>query len=310
MITVTVVEPHALIRLGIQQLLEKLDPNIVCVGIDYDGLHQNDLHDQATDLMLLSVPTVYSEMLQLVDAARNSHNPTRILLLSDAQTLPYSLLNLPSNLAGYISKHSSPHALVSAVSLVLAGGTCFPAPDHTPAPDGEPDEAFLMQRRWYDHQSIPAQHIQMPEVANPLAPITSFQSTPAAAQASQPPPASPVTRPVILPPELVSQESRLLNVTPRQYEVLVLLARGYPLKKVSRELNISLATAKTHTEALYQRLSVNNRNAAVYSAITKGATLGWYEADSKQSPATQDLPTAPFSGAAQSHGSSAKEHDA
>ena len=66
----------------------------------------------------------------------------------------------------------------------------------------------------------------------------------------------------------------MLRLTPRQYEVLVLLAKGYPLKKISRELNISVATAKTHTEALYQRLSVNSSNAAVYAAISKGATLG------------------------------------
>ncbi|MER1965811.1 hypothetical protein [Castellaniella sp. FW104-7G2B] len=44
-----------------------------------------------------------------------------------------------------------------------------------------------------------------------------------------------------------------------------------------------MATAKTHTEALYQRLSVNSRNAAVYAAISRGATLGWH--DPRMSPA-------------------------
>lgn len=67
----------------------------------------------------------------------------------------------------------------------------------------------------------------------------------------------------------------MLGLTPRQYEVLVLLAKGYPIKTVGRQLNISVATAKAHTESLYQRLDVRNRNAAVYAAIAKGATLGW-----------------------------------
>jgi len=40
-------------------------------------------------------------------------------------------------------------------------------------------------------------------------------------------------------------------------------------------MNISAATAKAHAEALYQRLDVNSRNAAVYKAISRGATLGW-----------------------------------
>lgn len=72
----------------------------------------------------------------------------------------------------------------------------------------------------------------------------------------------------------VVDEAELLGITPRQYEVLVLLAQGYPLKTVSKQLNISVATAKTHTESLYQRLNVRSRNAAVYAAMKRGATLG------------------------------------
>lgn len=71
------------------------------------------------------------------------------------------------------------------------------------------------------------------------------------------------------------EEAKLLGLTPRQYEVLVLLAKGYPLKTVGKHLNISVATAKAHTETLYQRLDVHNRNAAVYTAVSRGATLGW-----------------------------------
>ncbi|WP_353172190.1 response regulator transcription factor [Paracandidimonas soli] len=71
------------------------------------------------------------------------------------------------------------------------------------------------------------------------------------------------------------RECEKLGLTPRQYEVLVLLARGYPMKTIGSMLNISVATAKAHTEMLYQRLDVHSRNAAVYTAISRGATLGW-----------------------------------
>lgn len=54
-----------------------------------------------------------------------------------------------------------------------------------------------------------------------------------------------------------------------------MLSKGYPIKTVGRAMNISAATAKAHAEALYQRLDVNSRNAAVYKAILRGATLGW-----------------------------------
>lgn len=74
---------------------------------------------------------------------------------------------------------------------------------------------------------------------------------------------------------LATTEAQMLGITARQYEVLVLLARGYPLKAVSRQLNIAIATAKAHTESLYQRLDAHSRNQAVYMAISHGATLGW-----------------------------------
>lgn len=74
-------------------------------------------------------------------------------------------------------------------------------------------------------------------------------------------------------------EAKMLRITPRQYQVLVLLGRGYPIKTISRHLNISISTAKAHRETLYQRLDVNNRSEAVYTALARGATLGWDQND-------------------------------
>jgi DNA-binding NarL/FixJ family response regulator len=62
-------------------------------------------------------------------------------------------------------------------------------------------------------------------------------------------------------------EAEMLQITPRQYEVLVLLARGYPIKTVSRMLNISVATVKSHACTLYQRLKVR-KGEAVYAACS------------------------------------------
>lgn len=78
-----------------------------------------------------------------------------------------------------------------------------------------------------------------------------------------------------VPPDHARAESTMLGLTPRQYDVLVLLARGDALKTIARRLNISVATAKAHTEGLYQRLDVYSRNAAVYVARARGAGLGW-----------------------------------
>jgi len=74
----------------------------------------------------------------------------------------------------------------------------------------------------------------------------------------------------------IAEGAQLLQLTPRQYEVLVLLARGHPIKTISRMLNISVATTKTHACTLYQRLHVRNKGEAVYTALKRGATLEWH----------------------------------
>ena len=81
--------------------------------------------------------------------------------------------------------------------------------------------------------------------------------------------------PIAGAPPAQQHENEVLGLTRRQYEVLVLLARGYTLKAIARDLNIAVATAKVHAETVYQRLQVHNRNEAVYAAISRGATLGW-----------------------------------
>jgi len=82
-------------------------------------------------------------------------------------------------------------------------------------------------------------------------------------------------------PDLIG-EARLLQLTPRQYEVLVLLSQGYPIKTVSRMLNISVATVKSHVALIYQRLQVRNKTEAIYAARQRGARL---EADRRESRA-------------------------
>ncbi|HEU0231529.1 MAG TPA: response regulator transcription factor [Burkholderiaceae bacterium] len=282
MATVIVVEPNALLRLGILQLVQKMTFDITGEGIDYAQLFNGMPNQQGMDLMLLSVPDAYDRMVELVNAAQQGYSPRRILLLSDTPILPYSLLNLPPVLGGYISKYSSPDVLTAAITLVLAGGKCFPSPDLAIHPEqreseSHPPAGAAPRRRWYD-KGLPPPKLLSGETQpdNLLTPAEPRQM-----RGSDHPPTVPFEagEPQPLSPSLIASEAEMLSLTPRQYEVLALLARGYPIKSVSRELNISVATTKAHTETLYQRLSVHNRNAAVYAAFSRGATLGWRKAD-------------------------------
>ncbi len=70
-----------------------------------------------------------------------------------------------------------------------------------------------------------------------------------------------------------NNDCALLGLTQRQYEILVLLSRGHPVKTISRMLGISEATTKAHINALYRRLEVRSRTEAVFVATQRGAML-------------------------------------
>ena len=64
--------------------------------------------------------------------------------------------------------------------------------------------------------------------------------------------------------ELVrSTDSELLDLTPRQVAVARLLASGLPNKEIGEQLRISTHTVRRHLEAVYRRLKVRNRAAAI-----------------------------------------------
>ena len=64
-----------------------------------------------------------------------------------------------------------------------------------------------------------------------------------------------------------------LGLTPRQMEVMALLAQGKPNKVISRELGLSEGTVKTHAAAIFRRLRVSNRTQAVLALNRLGIKL-------------------------------------
>jgi DNA-binding NarL/FixJ family response regulator len=60
------------------------------------------------------------------------------------------------------------------------------------------------------------------------------------------------------------------NLSAREIEVLQLVAKGSSNKEVGKALHISTATVKTHLIHIYSKLGVDDRTAAVTTAIEKG----------------------------------------
>ena len=67
---------------------------------------------------------------------------------------------------------------------------------------------------------------------------------------------------------MIATEADLLKLTPRQREVLSLLARGMSNKEIARALQIADATTKINMAALLRALGVRNRTEAAFKAAS------------------------------------------
>lgn len=61
-----------------------------------------------------------------------------------------------------------------------------------------------------------------------------------------------------------------VRLTPRQHQVLRLMAAGGTAESIARQLFVSLHTVKKTSEALYQRLGVHTQGAAVDTGYQLG----------------------------------------
>ena len=63
------------------------------------------------------------------------------------------------------------------------------------------------------------------------------------------------------------------QLTPRQRELLNLVAAGHTNTQIARSLGVSQATVRTHLEHIYGRLHVSSRTAAVTRAFPDKAVV-------------------------------------
>jgi DNA-binding NarL/FixJ family response regulator len=72
---------------------------------------------------------------------------------------------------------------------------------------------------------------------------------------------------------LAAVESRTLRrfqLTEREIEVLILVARGYENQRIAEELHISARTARTHVSNILEKLGLTNRTQATLFALRLG----------------------------------------
>ena len=64
--------------------------------------------------------------------------------------------------------------------------------------------------------------------------------------------------------------SQIADLTPREIEILGLIARGNPTKVIARRAGIAPKTADNHIQSIYAKIGVSTRAAAVLFAVEHG----------------------------------------
>jgi DNA-binding NarL/FixJ family response regulator len=72
---------------------------------------------------------------------------------------------------------------------------------------------------------------------------------------------------------LATPEFDTLTLTPRELEVLELLARGWDNGRIADGLYISRATVKRHISSILKKLGVDNRVQAAVRAVQEGLLI-------------------------------------
>jgi DNA-binding NarL/FixJ family response regulator len=289
------IEEHPLLRLGLLQMLENIQESAQVAAIAPADIARLDTRHHHADLLVFGMPADTGPGWAQLEQAREVLSPQRILILADTLPLHVPAIDSARGVCGCLPKSASLAVIEAAIRMAVSGvqGLLFTAETGTlpsasrsamPAMQSLASAAPLPLSAAHPP---PGEQLSLASCAS--APRAALRTAVAVRDLTDIRPGQPLSASTSLNADaapLAEQEpgydeAEMLKITPRQYEVLVLLARGYPIKTVSRMLNISVATVKSHACTLYQRLKVRNKGEAVYAALQRGATLEWVSGDER-----------------------------
>lgn len=291
------IEEHPLLRLGLLQMLETIQESGHVLALAPADIHRLETPHRNADLLVFGMPADQATGWAQLEQARERLAPQRILVLADTLPLHVPAPDAARGICGCLPKSASLAVIEAAIRLAISSmqGMMF-AGDAMATPAAS-RSAMPAATSLASAAPLPLSAAMPQDPATPPACASTMRATVAVRDLTSLRPGQPIASPAAAAAAPMAEEepsydeAEMLKITPRQYEVLVLLARGYPIKTVSRMLNISVATVKSHACTLYQRLKVRNKGEAVYAALQRGATLEWVSGDehsARTQPARRD----------------------
>lgn len=266
-IRVMLVDDQRLVRGGLSMLVNS-QPDLQVIMEADDGLAAIDVFDrmvsegQAPQVILMDVRMPHCDGLEAArrilerDGERevSEDERVRIIMLTTFDIDEYVYSAVRAGASGFLLKDTPPEQLLEAIRTVHRGDAVI-APSAT--------------RRLLE-QMIPV--LDSPAPVVPTAPAAeSGPAIPPAASAELP-------KATFIPAEHASFEpvqdyphrELIEQLSPREFEVLGLIARGLSNAEITRELVLSEATVKTHVSHVLAKLGARDRVQAVIMAYEAG----------------------------------------
>ena len=272
-IRVMLVDDQRLVRGGLSMLVNS-QPDLQVVMDADDGLAAIDVFDrmvsegQAPQVILMDVRMPHCDGLEAArrilerDGERevSEDERVRIIMLTTFDIDEYVYSAVRAGASGFLLKDTPPEQLLEAIRTVHRGDAVI-APSAT--------------RRLLEHM-IPV--LDSPAPAAPSAPVAESVSTTKSVQATPPTAGSELPKATFIPAEHASFEpvqdyphrELIEQLSPREFEVLSLIARGLSNAEITRELVLSEATVKTHVSHVLAKLGARDRVQAVIMAYEAG----------------------------------------
>lgn len=269
-IRVMLVDDQRLVRGGLSMLVNS-QPDLQVVMEADDGLAAIDVFDrmvsegQAPQVILMDVRMPHCDGLEAArrilerDGERevSEDERVRIIMLTTFDIDEYVYSAVRAGASGFLLKDTPPEQLLEAIRTVHRGDAVI-APSAT--------------RRLLE-QMIPV--LDSPAPVVPVAPAApTAESVPAIPSAA----GSELPKATFIPAEHASFEpvqdyphrELIEQLSPREFEVLGLIARGLSNAEITRELVLSEATVKTHVSHVLAKLGARDRVQAVIMAYEAG----------------------------------------
>lgn len=266
-IRVMLVDDQRLVRGGLSMLVNS-QPDLQVVMEADDGLAAIDVFDrmvsegQAPQVILMDVRMPHCDGLEAArrilerDGERevSEDERVRIIMLTTFDIDEYVYSAVRAGASGFLLKDTPPEQLLEAIRTVHRGDAVI-APSAT--------------RRLLEHM-IPV--LDSPAPVVPTAPAAESVPVIPPAAGSELPKATfiPAEHTSFEPVQDYPHRELIEQLSPREFEVLGLIARGLSNAEITRELVLSEATVKTHVSHVLAKLGARDRVQAVIMAYEAG----------------------------------------